>query len=580
MATAAPGAWWGDGLELAAAAKVLGIPHPTGYPLYTLLAGGAIRIFAFADPGRVTTLLSSVFCLGSVLLIGATVYARAMRADAGAISDGPEKEARRVTQPKNDQDRSSPPLILGLGVMLLLAFSRTLWEHATFTEVYPLTLLSVSALVAVIAFPLQGQPSILRILLLSGICGISLVNHYSAAVMAPLVIFQLIAWGWRAKRIGLYLGVFLAIALPHLLFYLYLPLRAAANPPLNWGDPSNLERFFWMLRGGDYASVHAGGDGGWIEAIRSGGLYWIPWWGRQVLPDRLGAGTIATATVGFVLAFGGAIGCALMMKRRPALGAGLLVSLFATILFPILYPIPDLDAYLLPALPAVALGWGQLATLALRPAPGMRVLRGLKYAVAALPGLLSVAMFFGHLPAVSKSWDFGPQRWSTAALEALPENALIITRQGADSEIYALWYAQMAEGKRPDVTAFGSGFIFSGWYQKFFDVESRPQIPVFVVQRPPGTKAEFDIALIGGVVIPNLPHRRVFITYLDPIIEKHLNPKPVAELLPESYYELTAYKLNPPGRILYEISVDPEFESIARSRFREIFDREPPAQGS
>ncbi|MFH0795188.1 MAG: DUF2723 domain-containing protein, partial [bacterium] len=36
--TLCPTIYWGDGIELTAVAHVLGTPHPTGYPLFTLLA--------------------------------------------------------------------------------------------------------------------------------------------------------------------------------------------------------------------------------------------------------------------------------------------------------------------------------------------------------------------------------------------------------------------------------------------------------------------------------------------------------------------------------------------------------------
>ncbi len=52
-----------DGLEFVSAAKVLGIPHPSGYPLYTLLSAIIMRILTFLSPYKSVTLLTFFFTL-------------------------------------------------------------------------------------------------------------------------------------------------------------------------------------------------------------------------------------------------------------------------------------------------------------------------------------------------------------------------------------------------------------------------------------------------------------------------------------------------------------------------------------
>jgi hypothetical protein len=44
----------------------------------------------------------------------------------------------------------------------------------------------------------------------------------------------------------------LVVFLAPLLLYLYLPLRAFANPPVNWGDPRTLENFWWTISAAPY----------------------------------------------------------------------------------------------------------------------------------------------------------------------------------------------------------------------------------------------------------------------------------------------------------------------------------------
>jgi hypothetical protein len=61
-----------DSGELAACAATLGIPHPTGYPLYTMFGWAAIHLFPSLDPGRVMVLLSVAFGAISVGIIART----------------------------------------------------------------------------------------------------------------------------------------------------------------------------------------------------------------------------------------------------------------------------------------------------------------------------------------------------------------------------------------------------------------------------------------------------------------------------------------------------------------------------
>ena len=76
LATLAPTITWRndgmDGGDLISAAYTLGIPHPTGYPTYVLLA----RLFSFLPWGDVAyrvNLMSAVFASLTVLLVYAIV---------------------------------------------------------------------------------------------------------------------------------------------------------------------------------------------------------------------------------------------------------------------------------------------------------------------------------------------------------------------------------------------------------------------------------------------------------------------------------------------------------------------------
>ena len=55
-----------DSPELSAAALTLGVPHPTGYPLFMLLGHAWTQVFAVGDPAWRVNLLSALFGAGAV----------------------------------------------------------------------------------------------------------------------------------------------------------------------------------------------------------------------------------------------------------------------------------------------------------------------------------------------------------------------------------------------------------------------------------------------------------------------------------------------------------------------------------
>src|SRR5512145_1090395 len=57
--TAAPSVMGGDSAEFQLAAPLLGVPHPTTYPLYVLLSKLATLLIPFGDMARRVTLVSS-----------------------------------------------------------------------------------------------------------------------------------------------------------------------------------------------------------------------------------------------------------------------------------------------------------------------------------------------------------------------------------------------------------------------------------------------------------------------------------------------------------------------------------------
>jgi hypothetical protein len=279
---------------------------------------------------------------------------------------------------------------------------------------------------------------------------------------------------------------------------------------------------------------------------------------------------------------GAIVGCILIVRSNPYLSWGLTLSIVITALFSILYPIPDRDPYFLPALPAVMLGWVELLRWSLARIRLVQKAPRLLRAAALIPLIGGLVLAAVQYRWVDKSEDDSARRWARAVLDSMPQDALLLTRSGYDSEIYALWHEQIVYDYRSDVTVFGTGFLFSGWYRRYFEAEGRPWLPLFIMDREPGDKFIYDIALAGGVILPNLPYRRVFAVSdaqnVDAFFAETMRPRPHARVPFYTDPSLSAYQLNPPGRLIIELDPTEATRERIRRAFVDMFGAEPPGR--
>ena len=79
--------------------------------------------------------------------------------------------------------------------------------------------------------------------------GLGLGNHLSlVGVAGPLLLWLMATLGWRAVLTPWLVGP-LVLGLG---IYVYMPIRAAQDPPVNWGNADTFEGFRWMVTGRVY----------------------------------------------------------------------------------------------------------------------------------------------------------------------------------------------------------------------------------------------------------------------------------------------------------------------------------------
>jgi len=458
VATLPPGRTWAhdgaDGGDLIAAARTLGVPHPPGYPLYTLLA----RLFLLAGwgtPAHRVALLSAVAGAGAV----GALY----RLCLALI--GPARWP------------------LALSAALLWAFAPIPWGQAVIAEVYALSaLLAVGVMAALLHWRNTGSKGAWRGAWL--LFGLGLAHHLLiAACLAPAAVWaweqrrrtDRRAWGEAAGLVGLGLCI-----------YLYLPLRAVASPPVNWGDARTPAGFWWMVSAAPYRQY----------------VFALP---LAEWPSRIGAW--AALLLSQFKVWGVALGLwgAISLHERDRTASWGLLGLFAVItLYAIGYNTTDSYVYLLPALAVfaawIAVGLADIADriAARRKALTRAALAGIAAALVAMPAL-SLAMDWAGS---DLRGDREAQQYVDAALAALPADALVLA--DGDRETFALWYARWALDGPFRGEPISVGLLQFDWYRA--QVQRRnPDLALPDADLPQG---EFPARFVGA----NLDGRPIFVT--------------------------------------------------------------------
>jgi hypothetical protein len=261
-----------------------------------------------------------------------------------------------------------------------------------------------------------------------------LTNHLTSGLLLPASLL-FVALGDRRKLANGKLilgsvGLFLVGLLP----YLYLPVRSAMDPPFEANNPSNIERFFYVVSGGNLrGGFFAFGP---AELPARLALYW------GHLLDNLHWGLLVAAMVGFV---------ALLLWDRTA--AGLLgFLLFGWIFYSVENDILDIEVYFIPSYLLLALAAAAGFGLLLTEAKAL-LTRFPRVPTRAVLGVLSVALVLLPLPHVvdayarnDRSGDYRGREIIQDVAENAAPNATILHQRSN------LWYMMLVEKRRQDLT--------------------------------------------------------------------------------------------------------------------------------
>ncbi len=455
--TAAPSVLSGDAAEFQLAAALLGVPHPTTYPLYTVLGHLATRLIPLGEVAWRVTLLSALCAALAVALFYAL--------------------ARRILG-------ATPAALVGA---LALGLAPGMWNAATLAEVYALlALLIVAMALAVVGremphadgraggetngravSPSVGTPRrdvSTRLYLGALIGGLGFSHHGLFAITAlPLLAAAVVAallrgpaagrpggWPAVAGRLLLLALCFLAGLAP----WLYPPLQFARYGPFNGLDYGLPTHYFWGAPQsyGEVLDLMTGG------AIRRG-IFRLPEPGDALAVLRM-VGRRLLFEFGPVGAALGLLGAWELARSARWMWRGAAWIFFSTLASLLLLgpAVGDAPVFTLPMLlpwalwigagAAAILSWSRRlpARLGISQWPAI----GRRWPAVALVVLLGLTLAWGatRYRVSSKRHLWLYREFAEATLAELPRGAAVLApwEQGM-----TLQYLRLVEGQRPDV---------------------------------------------------------------------------------------------------------------------------------
>lgn len=446
LATLTPALTFNDSGEYLATAITLGIPHPSGYPLYVMLAHLFSKL-PFFDPAYSVNLFSAVAGALASAVLAWCVWSFTKR------------------------------WWLALFLPLLLSLSPVFWEQATMAEVNSLNLLFVSLTFALL-LRWHATRRLRDLGFASLLAGMAVTAHTMSALFLPahllfIVFSRPIIRQWK-KTVGVVAACFVLGLLP----YLYVPIRSP-SAPIRWGTITSPGQIANYVLRGDYRSLSGAEPslkGGHDAFFLSDFTQYISLFAQKAW-SLFGAAGIALAVLGIIA----------RIRKQRAVGLLLLFGILITVPFAAVgggYPFSAGIAsvfeitYLQSSIPvllaitagiAAALSWmKKFRPPAARKAIALAVALGPLLPLAGLPATIQTRQPMEPIL----------QTYLENALRQLPDRAVLLAdvngSENLDSITFGLLYLQRARGMRNDVDIVGStaSFATKKYLENYFPVSS------------------------------------------------------------------------------------------------------------
>jgi hypothetical protein len=514
-----------DSGELAMACKHLGIAHPTGYPLYTILGNLAARFPAgtLIIRENVLSLLFTAFAAGFLFLFVLQIL-------------------RKYRFPFGGKSAAA-------FVAIFTAFSPVWWSQGTTNEVYSLNLLLIPvSLWSLSNYAKAGKENYRWLVFSAYTLGLCLANHLSAVYVIPGVLYIIIVEIRHSRlRLKSLWPLALFILFPVTL-YLVLPIRARFKPFLNWGNVNDSYFFYKHITGWQYRVWMFTNPLGIFDNLstRIGpaiGLIYdqFKWYG--LLPAVAGIWVV-------------------WIRYRRFLYFSILIWL-ANLVYVLNYDIVDIEAYYLPIIIVSSI------FIALAAVEGIRLLeskgkRTLSYFLLGLLALLPIANLITNYQKANRGDKIFARQGVLDLASSIEQGGVAIIENW---DFYSPWlYMRFEENFRPDMVLLDKELMRRSWYIDFIRrnhpeiyERSRPAFEDFVSK-----VADYERGLQYNPNVLDKAYNGMF----DSII---LNENPLHPVYTNIFGDKTFAKGRPliPGGIMFRFGSADIFQPRPRFKFDE-----------
>jgi hypothetical protein len=498
VATLAPDVTFWDAGEFIAAARVLGIPHPPGTPLFVILLSAWTRAFPWLPFAVATNLFSAVCTAAAAALSSLFVWRAAGSRSAAAAAALTAFGMASIWLNATETEVYAASLALSIGAMLAADVGgRTRDRRWAVLASYLLALsvpLHLSALVAapaVVYLAARGTDGSTDWGSGVALAGTAILATGASRASPPLaavgaVVIAAGAWFVHAapepagytrsrKRVHAWRAVgYVAVPILALSAVGFLLIRAGFDPAINQGNPATIADLAYVVARRQYAvaPLWPRQSPVWVQVGN-----WFEYADWQVALS-LGPTVIPTvARVAMTVLFSslGIIGSLWQWREDRRTWTGVALAFVAGSLGVIAYL--NLKA-------GPSFGWGVLPDSApheARERDYFFVLSFWAWGLWAGLGAVSLARRYALSPAIgvgvaalpiALNWNAVNRRadpearmaahTAAALLEPLPPNAVLFV--AGDNDTYPLWYAQQVRGLRRDVTVVTMPLLGARWY--------------------------------------------------------------------------------------------------------------------
>ncbi|HEX7476674.1 MAG TPA: DUF2723 domain-containing protein [Polyangiales bacterium] len=450
-----------DSGELALAAVRLGLGHPPGQPLHTLL-------------GFVAAHLPGVPALVGVNLVSAL---------PGALTVLPAASLAQTLLP------ARPPTVVSRALPWLLACGAlhpSLWEPATRVEVYSLsTFFAVWALARLAAIG-DGEPGsrhalahIFQAGLALGLCASvnPMIALCTGVSVAPLILWRIVQR--RSPLCSLAYAVCGGVL--GLLPYLYLFAVARRTDVMVWGTPRTAQSLWLYVTLNDYVQNQQVTGATWFAHI----VAWFRWAAVHQLAPLIVIGWAGHLRFGARGELGRAAGPLLLTLLVAAFSSASVWNL----------DIPDYNGYVATGL------WLAFAAVPAFCVNAWLEQRRLVALVLAASLVVSAVLAPPAVLARTRQHDHLARSLAGRVFVEAPAHAIVIVE--ADHLVGALFYLQEAELARPDLVVLAYGLGNSSWHWERM-AHLHPELAPFALRGPGGKRARVRRFLAANAARPLL----------------------------------------------------------------------------